>query len=46
MRELIGDCQSCGKNVYCEDGFFDGVQAEGLLHCNECAEKKETDKHD
>ncbi|WP_188454598.1 hypothetical protein [Virgibacillus oceani] len=45
MRELIGECQSCGKHVYCENGFFDGVQLDGVLHCNECAENKETDKH-
>lgn len=25
MRELIGECESCGKNVYCENGFFNGV---------------------
>ncbi|HLR41500.1 MAG TPA: hypothetical protein VK091_07460 [Virgibacillus sp.] len=39
MRELIGPCASCGKNVYCEDGFFDGVQEAGKLLCNECASK-------
>ncbi|WP_276282284.1 hypothetical protein [Virgibacillus indicus] len=41
MRELIGKCTSCGKNVYCENGFFDGVQDNGKLFCNECAEKEE-----
>lgn len=40
MRELIGPCVSCGKNVYCEDGFFDGVQEAGKLLCNECASKQ------
>ncbi|GAB3064272.1 hypothetical protein [Virgibacillus ainsalahensis] len=36
MRELIGTCDSCGKNIYCEDGFFDGEQISGKLLCNEC----------
>ncbi|WP_010530347.1 hypothetical protein [Lentibacillus jeotgali] len=40
MRELIGECQQCGKNVYCENGFFDGVQENGKLLCNECADEK------
>ncbi|WP_199794688.1 hypothetical protein [Lentibacillus sp. Marseille-P4043] len=46
MRELIGECQSCGKAVYCENGFFDGEQIDGNLLCNRCAEKvdSETDK--
>ncbi|WP_281250327.1 hypothetical protein [Virgibacillus siamensis] len=38
MRELIGACQACGKNVYCENGFFDGEQIDGRLLCNDCAE--------
>ncbi|SFB35020.1 hypothetical protein SAMN04488072_1186 [Lentibacillus halodurans] len=42
MRELIGECQSCGKHVYCENGFFDGSQENGNLLCNHCAEKNES----
>lgn len=42
MRELIGQCQSCGKNVYCENGFFDGAQLDGKLLCNDCAEEEES----
>ncbi|HLR68045.1 MAG TPA: hypothetical protein VK105_13105 [Virgibacillus sp.] len=41
MRELIGTCQHCGKNVYCENGFFDGDQKDGALLCNYCAEEQE-----
>ncbi|GAA0613919.1 hypothetical protein GCM10009001_33940 [Virgibacillus siamensis] len=41
MRELIGQCQSCEKKVYCENGFFDGEQIGGKLLCNKCAEKAE-----
>lgn len=40
MRELIGKCLLCNKNIYCESGFFDGVQENGKLKCNECADKK------
>lgn len=43
MRELVGQCQSCGKNVYCENGFFDGEQIDSKLLCNECAKEKETE---
>ncbi|SDQ66146.1 hypothetical protein [Virgibacillus salinus] len=42
MKELIGQCQSCGQNVYCKDGFFDGVQKNGKLLCNECVNEKES----
>ncbi|MEW9676738.1 hypothetical protein ABRT01_11205 [Lentibacillus sp. L22] len=44
MRELIGSCQSCGKNVYGENGFFDGEQIDGKLLCYSCAEKSEKSK--
>ncbi|WP_269919205.1 hypothetical protein [Caldifermentibacillus hisashii] len=36
MRELIGECVACGKNVYCENGFFDGVHEGGKLYCIRC----------
>ncbi|WP_255259783.1 hypothetical protein [Lentibacillus sp. CBA3610] len=42
MRELIGECRSCGKNVYCENGFFDGVHEDGKLLCYDCADEKES----
>lgn len=41
LKELIGVCEGCGKEVFCEDGFFDGVVEEGRLLCNHCAEKSE-----
>lgn len=43
MRELIGQCQSCGTDVFCEDGFFDGAQKNGKLLCNECCEEKKSE---
>lgn len=44
LREYIGECESCGKRVYCEYGFFDGDQTEeGDLRCNDCAQNEEKD---
>lgn len=40
MRELIGDCQLCGKHVYCENGFFNGEQINGKLFCPDCGEQQ------
>lgn len=37
MRELIGPCSNCGKDIYCRDGFLDGVYVDGKLLCFECA---------
>ncbi|MFD1039067.1 hypothetical protein ACFQ3N_11800 [Virgibacillus byunsanensis] len=39
VRELIGQCETCGKNIYCENGFFDGVHEDGSSLCNSCAEE-------
>ncbi|WP_198038630.1 hypothetical protein [Planococcus lenghuensis] len=47
MRELLGSCTDCGKDVYCMDGFLNGVYIENRLFCFECAdpeEKKEQEK--
>ncbi|WP_255695137.1 hypothetical protein [Virgibacillus salidurans] len=41
MHELIGPCQTCGKNVYCEDGFFAGVHEDGQLLCEDCVPQNE-----
>lgn len=38
MRELVGYCEKCGKSVYCEDGFLNGVHEKGVLFCFPCAE--------
>ncbi|MFJ5715787.1 hypothetical protein [Neobacillus sp. NPDC093127] len=40
MRELIGTCKSCDKEIYCLDGFFNGVITEEKEnYCFECYEK-------
>ncbi|WP_170150252.1 hypothetical protein [Oceanobacillus halophilus] len=38
MRELIGLCHNCRKEVYCVNGFFDGVQEDGVLSCRSCSD--------
>lgn len=39
MVELIGPCSNCGKDVYCRDGFLEGVYTDGELICLECEEE-------
>ncbi|WP_255536141.1 hypothetical protein [Planococcus beigongshangi] len=41
MLELVGTCASCGKEVYCRDGFLDGAYVNSELLCSECAEEAE-----
>ncbi|MGG4032962.1 hypothetical protein ABEV74_04510 [Paenibacillus cisolokensis] len=39
MRELVGECEVCRKEIYCEDGFLNGRLDEGgRLTCFACAE--------
>lgn len=41
MKELVGKCTSCQKDVYCRDGFLDGVLNDnGCLLCFHCATKE------
>jgi ribosomal protein L24E len=43
MREYIGSCHNCGKDIFCLDGFFTGVVKEDQkIFCFDC-EKKEKD---
>ncbi|MUV37654.1 hypothetical protein JNUCC1_01460 [Lentibacillus sp. JNUCC-1] len=40
MEEEVGVCVSCGKTVYCRDGFLDGVVTENHeLYCFECVDE-------
>lgn len=45
MRELVGTCESCGKDVFCLDGFLNGVSEAGRLECFECADVVEESVH-
>ncbi|EKE31127.1 MULTISPECIES: hypothetical protein [Salimicrobium] len=41
MEEFVGYCASCGKEVYCKDGFLDGIVTEDKqLYCFTCGEDK------
>lgn len=40
MEEYVGRCNKCGKEVYCRDGFLEGVHEDGRLHCFDCAGAK------
>jgi hypothetical protein len=47
MKELVGFCKHCSREVFCLDGFFNGVLTEEKeIFCFEChtmMEKKEED---
>ncbi|MBM7648291.1 hypothetical protein JOC78_001233 [Bacillus ectoiniformans] len=40
MREFVGKCEKCQKDIYCLDGFLNGMKIEGALLCFECGEEK------
>lgn len=45
MREWVGSCQRCGVNIYCENGFFNGVILPGHEYlCFDCEEKESEDQ--
>ncbi|MDQ0215323.1 ribosomal protein L24E [Oikeobacillus pervagus] len=43
MRELVGNCDHCHKEIYCLDGFLNGVKENGKLLCFECDEKEHSE---
>ncbi|NRD80521.1 hypothetical protein HPT25_24670 [Bacillus sp. BRMEA1] len=46
MKELVSVCNCCGKNIYCLDGFFNGVITDQKeTYCFECYETIETEKN-
>jgi hypothetical protein len=45
MRELVGSCSVCKKDVYCLDGFLNGsLDEQGRLACFECAKDEKDEK--
>jgi hypothetical protein len=43
MRELVGNCIKCGKEIFCLDGFFNGVLLKGnTIYCFDCVKKDST----
>jgi hypothetical protein len=46
VKELVGMCEICKKELFCMDGFFQGeIGLSGRLFCFSCyiEEKKESD---
>lgn len=41
MKEWVGYCEVCGKDIYCLDGFLNGVKEEAALLCFDCGEQDE-----
>ena len=41
MKELVGSCVQCGTDVFCHDGFINGVVTENGVICFTCQEKNE-----
>jgi hypothetical protein len=43
MQELVGKCKSCGKDIYCLDGFLNGIHNDDQhLICFDCEKKEES----
>ncbi|MFC0188656.1 hypothetical protein ACFFJY_10185 [Fictibacillus aquaticus] len=39
MKELVGNCWICGKEVFCLDGFLNGVAENGKVCCFNCSKE-------
>lgn len=39
MKELVGNCAICAKNLYCVDGFFQGHIVNNQNLCISCFEQ-------
>jgi hypothetical protein len=43
MRELVGKCTKCEKDLFCLDGFFNGIILENkTILCFECNEEEQS----
>lgn len=42
MKELVGSCSECGKEIFCLEGFINGVVLEDKsgMKCFDCAEEE------
>jgi hypothetical protein len=42
FMEYIGVCKDCNKEIFCLDGFLNGVLTEEKdMYCFDCSEKKD-----
>ena len=46
MRELVGQCTCCRKEVYCLDGFLNGVYVQKEIYCFHCYEEYDEKKNE
>ena len=45
MKELVGFCAVCNREIYCQDGFLDGVILDDQsLQCFSCDSKNTEDQ--
>ncbi|MDP4083821.1 MAG: hypothetical protein Q8934_04305 [Bacillota bacterium] len=45
MKELVGHCSCCGKEIFCLDGFFNGIHTDDKkIFCFECHENTKKEK--
>lgn len=42
MQEQVGKCARCKKEIFCMDGFLDGIYDEGMLLCFDCDKQNKT----
>jgi hypothetical protein len=40
VKELVGYCENCKRQVFCLNGFLDGVNEQGKLLCFSCADNE------
>ncbi|RJX41083.1 hypothetical protein D3P09_03495 [Paenibacillus pinisoli] len=44
LKEHVGYCQECRKEIFCRDGFLDGVvQEDTSIRCFDCSMPKQDD---
>lgn len=43
MKELVGHCLACNKEVFCLDGFLNGIVTDkkGTILCFDCHQEEE-----
>jgi hypothetical protein len=42
MQELVGHCQTCNKQIFCMNGFLNGIVSEDkTLVCFDCSINKQ-----
>lgn len=45
MQELVGHCKECNNNIYCNDGFLNGIVLDDKsIVCFECSADQLKDK--